>query len=250
MIYDWKFYYSVIGYLPWFALVLAFILFKDNHNRESLYILIPLLIANFFWMLFKIVTKGSPPDTIEFDVVFYSFIIGLSVLWLTSYKFSKLNGLLKFFLSLIIMTIILSAGILTVLSDFSKTTALMFFLFVFVAGATLFGFAWAGRLCKKQYSPKAFLLWSVLCLPVCSITAMIGYFIVGNSIMNSTFKPEDFLQVMAVGLIIGFLLYFVILPFLIISFVIPFYRKRFCDCLRLKTSQLIAEQEKVEAINV
>ena len=245
-LYKWKFAYTVLGSLIWLPLILVIGIFRDNRNYRITYLLIALLVVNLIWWSFLKATNGEgSSNATEFDITFQSFTIGLALLWLTAHKFSKYHGLLRIFLSLIIMTLVLIMGILSIIADFNKTTELMFILFIFVAFATLLAFAFAGKYCRKEYHPKRFMLWLVLFLPIWSMIAMAGYLLVGNAIMNSSANPLEFVMATIAGLIFGLLIYALNLPFLIMGFVSPFFRERFCACLGLKPRDLIAEQHEV-----
>jgi len=209
-------------------------IFKDNRNFKMLYILIPLLIINFFWMFFKQLTGGNSSNSIPLDVTIYSFIIGLSIFWLTVHKFSKYHGIVKFFLSLIIMTSILSIGIFTTFSDLNKTIALVPIFFILLVSISLLGFVLAGKMCRNQYKPKKFMLWLVVFLPALGIIAMFGYLYIGNAIMNSTMQTRDVVMVFIAGPLIGLFIYAMHLPFLIMGFNVPFYRERFCKYFGLQ----------------
>ncbi len=234
VIYDWKYYYSVIGYLPWLSIILAIGILKDNRKSETIYILIPLLILNFFWMLFKKLFGMNSSNEVEFDVIFYSLLIGISLLWLISHKLSKLSGTKKFVLSLIVMSLVLLAGIFTSLSPFSKTAGQISLLTVLVMITLLAGLVCAGKFCKRKYNPIAFTLWLVICMPVLSIISMFVFFVIGSAVTNSDMRAQVLIEVAVAGFIIGLLLFVTNLPFLILGFAIPFYRERLCGYLGLK----------------
>ena len=233
-IYNWKVFYSVAGSLYWLPLILVMGIFKDNRNSKMLYILIPLLIINFFWMLFKQLTGGNSSNSIPLEVSFYSFLIGFSIFWLTMHKFSKYHGMVKFFIYLIIVALILSIGIFTTFSDLDRTIALMFTLIILLASISLLGFVLAGKKCKNQYRPKKFMFWLAIFLSVLGILALLAYVGVGNAIMNSTMQSEDVLTVLLVGPLTGLFIFTIHLPFMIMGFTIPFYRERFCKYFGLQ----------------
>ncbi len=233
-IYNWKTFYSIAGSMYWLPLILVMGIFKDNRDLKMLYILVPLLIINFFWMLFKQATGGNSSNSIPLDVTFYSFIIGFSVFWLTIHKFSKYHGIVKFFLYLIIMTLIISIGILTTFSDFDRAMGLMFVFFILMVSTSFLCFALAGKVCKKQYQPKKFMIWLAVFLPALGTIALLAYLAVGNSIMNSNMNSRDLITVFIAGPLTGLFIYAIHLPFLIMVFVIPFYRERLCGYLKLK----------------
>jgi hypothetical protein len=225
----------VIGNLPWFALILAIGIFKENRDYRIFYLLIALLAVNLIWYLFKTVTDSAISSTvIEFDVTFQSFSIGLAVLWLTMHKFSDYNGLTRYFLGLAVMTFVLFLSIRSTYPNYSTKTAQIFSLCFFISIFMLFGFSLTGKYCKKQYRPKTFILWLALFMPVCGIAAMIGYIIFECIVTNSFPDPIVLIMVLVSGFISGILIYALNVPFLIMGFVSPFFRERFCNILRLK----------------
>ena len=223
--------------------------FKDNRNYRAIFILISLIIVSFVWLLFKRIVGMPSSSAYQFDVLFSSFVIGLTVLWLTAHKLGKFRGFVRFLLCLAVMIIIVLLGMFPSLIDFDRTIAIMLVMYCFVAGVMLLGFAVVRKLCKNRYRPKAFMLWLALCLPVCGIIALVGYIIVAMIIVQDVPPLQIIPLIFIYGLIIGLLLYIINLPFMIVAFMSPFYRERFCACLKLKPKKLINELENIQLNN-
>jgi hypothetical protein len=63
-----------------------------------------------------------------------------------------------------------------------------------------------------------------------------GFLIVVSMITSSRLGLSDLILVFTLaGLIFGLCLYVLNLPFMILGFVNPFFRERFCACLRLQS---------------
>lgn len=248
VVYDWKVYYSALGVLPWLALIIAFVIPKDNRNFRVLFILISLIIVFIFWRLFiEMLPKMMSSDTIQFGTLFQSLVIGLTILWLIAHKLKDFSGLAKFVIALGVMMVMSFLGTLSIFTDFDYQVPLILALFAFMTSAMLFGFAVSGKFCGKQYRPITFILWLGLWLPLCCVFAMIGFIAIGMIITRSVPPTEALLlQLPIVGLFFGLFLYVVNLPFMILGFASPFYRERFCECLNLKPKAVTPEQGNIE----
>lgn len=182
-------------------------------------------------------------DSIQFNALFQSLVIGLTILWLISYKLKEFRSVVRFFVAFGILVVISLLGILSIYSDFQDQTFLIIVLFAFMTIAMLLGFAASGKLCRKKYRSVAFILWLGLWLPLCSVFAMVGFFVVGIVIVQSVPPKEALIQIPIVGLFFGFFLYVVNVPYLILGFINPFFRERFCACLNLKSKPAVADSD-------
>jgi hypothetical protein len=230
----------------WLALAFVFMVIKENHNYRTLSILVSLLIVNLMWLLFKKLTRMPSSSAIQFDALFHSLMVGLAVLWLIANKLKEFRGIVRFLIALGIMVIISSLGILSLYMGFEsrKRTFLMLLMLAFITGAILLSFIISGKFCRKKYRPLAFLLWLGLWLPLCSVIALILFTGIGLAIMGSgpTLK-QAMTQIPIVGLIMGLFLYILNLPFMILGFVHPFFRERFCACLNLKSMPAVTDSD-------
>jgi hypothetical protein len=242
VVYDWKVTYSALEVLPWLALILAFVIPKDNRNYRVLLILISLIIVYFFWRLFiKMLPKMMSSDAIQFGTLFQSLVFGLTILWLIAHKLKDFGGPVKFVMALGVMMIMSLLGILSIFTDFDNQVLLMLALFASMAIAMLFSFAISSKFCRKKNQTIVFMLWLGLWLPLCCIFAMIGFFIAGMVIMQSGPPKEAYIQISIVGLFFGVFLYVINLPYMLLGFVSPFFRERFCACLCLKSARAILD---------
>ena len=162
-------------------------------------------------------------------------LIGISVLWLLANYLVRFGGIIRFLLSFVTMIIVAGLGILSFSTEFSSQIVLFLALFVFAALTMLVAITLSRRFCGGKYRPIRFMLWLALWTVLGSIFAIFGFIIVGTIIMSSgPDSPQMILIIGLGGLIFGLCLYVLNLPFLILGFIHPFFRERFCACLRLK----------------
>jgi len=174
----------------------------------------------------------------QFDTVFYSMAVGITVLWLVLNYFEKFGGFVRFLLSFITIVAVAALGTLSYSTEFSNEMVLFLAFFGYLTITMLGAITAAGKLCYWKYRPLNFMLWMALWTLLCSLITTFGFFIVGTAITSSG-PGLDILEAIKmlslVGLIIGLCLYVLILPFMILGFANPFFRERLKTCLQLKT---------------
>jgi len=233
--FDWKWYYSAAGWVIWLVLILAFIAPKANHDIQVLFILIPLVVVNLLWRLFMRYANMNSTDELEFTLIFNSMAVAVAVLWLIANYFIKFGGTVRFLLSLGIVMIIAGLGTLFYSTEFSSEMALILALLIFMALAMLAAITLSRRLCSGKYRPVRFMLWLALWMLLVSLISTLGFSIVVSIIISSGQGLSELTLMSALaGLIFGLCLYVLNLPFFILGFANPFFRKRFCVCLGLK----------------
>ena len=79
------------------------------------------------------------------------------------------------------------------------------------------------------------MLWLVFWMLLVSVIATFGFIITGSIIMSARFEFSAAMLIFTLaGLVFGLFLYVLNLPFMILGFIHPFFRERFCSCLKLK----------------
>jgi hypothetical protein len=233
--YDWKWYYSTPGLAIWLALILAFVVPKANRDRHILWILVPLVIVNLLWLAFEAVSGMPSSAASQFDTVFHSAAVGIAVLWLVANYLGRFGGFVRFLMSFGILMVVSCMGILSYSVETSNETAFFLALLVFMALVILVAMTLSQKLCGGKYRPLGFMLWLVLWTPVVSLVAMLGFIVVGSIIMSNWPDLAEGIRIVVLGgPVLGLCLYLLNLPFMILGFAHPFFRERFCACLRLK----------------
>jgi len=241
-IFDWKWSYSAPGLAIWLALIGAIVLPKANHDRRILLILIPLVVVNLVWLAFKKVSGMPSATASQFDTVFHSMAVGIAVLWLVADYFDRFAGFVRFLMFFGTLVAVACLGILSYSTELSNEAALFLALLVFFSITVLTATTAAGKLCRGRYRPLRFMLWLALWTIVASLFTTFAFYIVGNLIMSSgssaPYNLEAILMITFVGLAFGLCLYVLNLPFMILGFADPFFRKRFNACLRLQAGSV------------
>ncbi len=233
---NWKWYYSALRMAIWLVVIIAMVVPKTNRNIRILLIFVPLVVVNILWSLFMKFARMNSADALEFGLIFNSMAVSVTVLWLVAHSFTRLKGVIRFLLSFLTVFIAACLGPLFYYTEFSNETALFSALFVFLTFTLLIACLLSRRFCKGTYRPVRFSLWLALWIFICNMLAMTGFIIVGSIIFPS--KPTFFEAVwtlLLAGSMCSLFLYILNLPYLILGFIHPFYRERFCACLNLKT---------------
>jgi len=243
VIYNWKWYYSVPALMLWAVLVLAIVLVKANRNPRALLVLVPLLIVNLLWSIFK-KAVGFPSAQAEmFNMLFYSLTVGIAILWLLAHKLGNRSRFVTFLLAFTIMAFVSLTGAISYGGlELSQQTVVALILLAILVFAMLLGFVLTGWWCRKRYRPVSFMLWLAVWIVAANIVTMlvvdsIVFIIQRVSVSISTVL----LFVPVVGAVLGAFLYAVVLPYMILALRSSFYRQRFYACLHLKSMPTTAQ---------
>ena len=224
-----------MGLVIWVGLILALVVPKTNHDLRVLWILVPLAIVNILWWIFMKLAGMNSTDAQQFTLVFNSMAVGVTVLWLIANSFVRFGGAIRFLLSFMTVIIVAGLGILSYSSELSNETALFLIFFAFMDLTMLASITLSRRLCKKKCRPVYFMLWLLFWILLASLVAIAGFIAIGSMIVSSWPDLHETVIIFGLGeLIFGLCLYVLNLPFMILGFVHPFFRARFCACLGLK----------------
>lgn len=218
----------------WIVLALVILLVRDNRDPRVLLIFIPIFLIRMLWSRFQ-PTLGAPSDVLEvFRVLIDALAIGMAVLWLLAYKLGNRNRFVSLLLALVVL---IAATIVSVVSYQAWSSQAAFQVFVIQAlgiVTMLLVFVLTGWRCRKRYGPWRFMLWLALWTMVISLVGMITYFLisVGPSVEELI---EHISEVLVAGLILAICIYMLNLPFMILAFASPFFRRRFYAYFHLKS---------------
>ena len=251
VVYNWKWYYSTPTLALWLVLVLAIVLVKANRNPHALLILVPLLIVNLLWLVFKKTLGFSSADAEMFGMVFNSLVVSITVLWLFAHKFGNRNRFVTFLLAFALMAVLILVGAISYYGlEFSQQAGGAVILLAILALAMLLGFVLAGWQCRNRYSGLRFVLylafWTVVtCLVIALVTYSTVFIIQQVPVPISTVL----LVIPLVGLVLGACLYVIVFPYMILALRSAFFRERFYACLRLKSMPTTTGQADTDQPN-
>ncbi len=217
-------------------LALVILLVRDNRDPHVLLIFIPIFLVRLLWSQFLPIL-GAPSDfLVVFSVLIDALVVGMAILWLLAYKLGNRNRFVSLLLALVVL-----AGI-TVVAVVSNQVWTSFVdndivIFQSLGIATmLLIFVLAAWHCRKRYGPWRFMLWLALWAMVISLVAIIVYFLIAEGRSDPVQELIRHMpQVLLVGLILGLCIYMLNLPFMILAFTTPFFRKRFYAYFHLKS---------------
>ena len=239
-LYHWRWYYSIPSLALWVALVLAFILIKANRNPQALLILVPLLIGNFLWLVFKKAMHMGSADAEMFGMVFHSLAVGITVLWLLANRLCNRNPLVTFLLAFVIMAVLGLLGTVSYVGlEFSPRTIGGLTLLGMLASAMLLSFGLTAWRCQNRYTGLRFVLYLASWTAVVWLATALIFF----SIVLVIYRPPipifaAMLQLLVVGSVLGGCVYVLVFPYMILAMSSSFFRERFYACLRLKNKNV------------
>jgi len=241
--YNWKWYYNIPSVILWVILFGAIILTKANRNPRTLLIILPLLAVNLIWFGFVKLLNFPSLTIMQFNLLFNSLTVGITLLWLLAHKLGNRNRFITFLLALIIMIVISIIGQATN-GKFSEQTIIFLSFIIVLSLAVLISFVLAGWRCRTNYNGLRFILWLALWSIIASLAAMMIFMVFAWIVQRPPINmlKSILLQVLIMGLVTGLLLYAINLPFMILAFYSPFFRERFYACLRLKSMPTTAAQ--------
>ncbi|MHC4435847.1 MAG: hypothetical protein ACYS3S_00700 [Planctomycetota bacterium] len=220
----------------WIVLALAILLIRENRDPYVLLIFIPIFLVRLFWSRFQPIL-GAPSEVLEvFRALIDAFAIGLAVLWLLAYKLGNRNLIITFLLALVVLAgvtviAVVSYQVLVPFMDYD----LVIFQSLGIATMLLI-FVLAGWRCRKRYGPWRFMLWMALWTIAISIVSFLTFFLIAEGPSDPIEEIiRQMPQVLLVGLIFAICIYVLNLPFMILAFTTPFFRKRFYAYFHLKS---------------
>jgi len=236
-VYKWKLYYSAPSLTLWAVLLLSIILDKANRNPHALLVLVPLLIVNLLWSIFK-KAVGFPSAQAEmFNMLFYSLTVGIAILWLLAHKLGNRSRFVTFLLAFTIMAFVSLTGAISYGGlELSQQTVEVLLLLAILVFAMLLGFVLTGWWCRKRYRPVSFMLWLAVWTVAANLVSMLVFYsIVFVARRVSVPISTVLLIALIAGSVLGAFLYLVVFPYMILALRSSFFRERFYACLRLKS---------------
>ncbi|MCJ7730129.1 MAG: hypothetical protein MUO27_09675, partial [Sedimentisphaerales bacterium] len=239
-LYHWRWYYSIPSLVLWVVTVLAFILIKANRNPQALLILVPLLIVNVLWLVFRKAMGFRSADAEMFGMVFHSLAVGITVLWLLANRLCNRNPLVTFLLAFVIMAVLGLLGAVSYVGlEFSPRTIGGLTLLGMLASAMLLSFGLTAWRCQNRYTGLRFVLYLAFWTAAVWLATALIFF----SIVLVIYRPPiplfaGMLQLLVVGSVLGVCVYVLVFPYMILAMSSSFFRERFYACLRLKNKNI------------
>ncbi len=220
--------------LPWILLLLLFLL-PINRCAQAWWVLVPLAaVGGVSALLGLAFAFGSSEPVDLFRLVFSSVAFGIAALWLVSGYMDRLRRPAVFFLAL--LTVGVAAAIAYACrADWETSDPIELGFAVFPAVCVLIitlAMTLAALMCRRRYYPLRLVAWLSLFL-VAGWLLTVAPVVVISYILGGMSDPRQFFGALVVVPIVAALTLAVLLPFLFLSFLEPFYRKRVIGMWRL-----------------
>ncbi len=228
--YHWPWYWHLPRLGLWAFLALAVVVPRRNRNRHVILIFIPLAMLSLLWPVIAQRIRLPSASLDQYSLLFESLVVGLALLWLNADRLGAYHGRRRFLLSLGIL--ILTSLVALLSSGRTPLNPLVIVLLILVTlmGAILLAtLALARRLTHGQYAPLPFMLWlaagSLLLWTVVTVLlTMVSLLLNAQGTADLGLLLKRAVQV---GLALGACLYAVNLPYMLLLFSSPFFRRRF-----------------------
>jgi hypothetical protein len=231
VLYTWRWYYSATGLGLWVVLILAMALPKANRTPRTLLILIPLAVAYLGWLAFRAAMGGNEHDNILFGIMICTLAVGSAVLWLLAHRLAA--G--RWYKTLLAATgVVLGVALVGGLSlgVESDEMILAMVLIGMMLIATVLGYALAVWGYRTRRAWRFLVFQAVGTIGASFVGALLMTLIVAFIIQDGPDNVAQFLMGMVLaGLVVGFVVFLIALPFAVLGLSSPFFRWRLLLCL-------------------
>ena len=227
--YHWPWHWHLPRLGPWLLLALAVALPRTNRQRHALLILVPLLVLGLLWERATTLTGMPSASRAQFSFLGEFLAVGLALLWLNADPLGRCGGLARLAAGLGILLLADLVVILSYWGTFPGQTG-MFLVFGAIMGVILLvSLTLTRRLAHRRYRPVRFLLWLAVGSTICSLAGAAAF--VGVLALTTGYTLSDWhavlREIVVPGLVLSLCLYAVNLPYMLLMFTSPFFRRRF-----------------------
>jgi len=176
----------------------------------------------------KLTGVASASET-QFSFFIEFLAVGMALLWLSADTLGRWRGLRWLAAGLGIFLLADLAAVLSYWGTFPGQSRIIIIFTLIVAVILLISLALTRRLVHRRYQPLRFMLWLGVWSMVSSIVGAAAF--VGVMVLSVGFPWHNLLpvlvQIVVPGLALSLCLYAVNLPYLLLMFSSPFFRRRF-----------------------
>lgn len=234
MPFTWRWRFIAPRYGLWGVLVLAMVVPRANRRRDVLWILVPLLLI---YLVCEAAGRAFELSSLARPLIgglVLSLANGLVILWLLGHVIAQRPRCQALILVLGVLQVVILAGTLWI-RDLSEETAVFASLLGVLLFTTVLAYLWAGRMSRRAYRPRRFILWLAVGTAVFSTIGSLLWFLVGATLTSpSLTDPLHVLMIAPVlSVILGGCAVLISLPFALVGLHSPLFRSRLFACLRL-----------------
>ncbi len=241
--YHWPWYYHVPSFGLWVVLAVGLAVPKSNRDRRALLVLVPPLILMLLLGPVMRMAGFNPVDLEQFSTMFKVLVVGLALVWLNAGYLSRYRGLVSCALSVGMVLLAAGVGALSYGVEQAHDATLYLLFVVAMSIAFITALRVARRLAGGRYRPLRFMLCLAVSSALISPVGVLAFVGVEELIDPGMFG--DLGGVLVYSGLIGFMaalcLYAANLPYMLLMFSSPFFRRRFQDWLGAAPASLPAE---------
>ncbi|MBL7185592.1 MAG: hypothetical protein ISS70_04650 [Phycisphaerae bacterium] len=216
--------YRVQGIIPWLLLPLAFVALKENRTPEAAWILVPIALLGLIYSAVMRIFQVTSGSTVQLNVIFAIIVVGFSLIWLSAERIGNRNRFVTFLLATLIYFGFLGVNLLS--RGFGKDMIAIASLAAVSIPAIIFAFIIAVLSSSKTFNAVRFVIYVG--------AALFGSLLIILLAVVFIFYPPQNVPVTAritealIASVFCSLIYYAgLLPFLVMLFADPFWRRRF-----------------------
>jgi hypothetical protein len=228
-LYHWPWYWNLPGLGPWLLLALGIVLPRTNRDPRTLLIFIPMLVLAFLWQRVAGRMGITSANQLMFSFLIEFLAVGAGLLWLNADKLAKYRGVVRCAASLGMLLLADAAAIGAWSRTFPGNIRELLVFTLLTGVVMLASLGLTRRLARRRYHPLRFALWLATWSVLGSLITIVA--IAGILALTTSFAIDNlqtaFIQVVVPGLALGLCLGAIHLPYLLLMFTSPFFRRRF-----------------------
>jgi len=211
---------------------LVFVVLKENRNPQAAWILAPIALLGIIYSAVMQILHMSSGSAAQLNVMFTIMVVGFSLIWLLAERIGNRNRFITFLLATLIYFGFLGLNLLS--GGFSKDIISIAYLAAISIPAILFAFVIAAINSPKPFNTARF----VISIGAALLSSLL---IIFSALMFIFYPIPDIpiasriAELLTASLFSGLIYYAGLLPFLVLLFANPFWRKRFEAVLGIQT---------------
>lgn len=229
VLFHWPWYWHLPALAPWLLLALGLAVPRANRQRQALLILVPALVLALLWNDVTRRTGMNSASRVQFGFLGEFLAVGLALLWLNADRLGRCRRLPEFAANLGLLLLADLAVAMAYGGAFPSQSGLVIVSTIILGIVLLTALTLTRHFAHQRYQPGRFLLWLAAWTALGSIVS-VGTFVqvMTLSHLHTLAHPQALLtEVLLPGLVLGLCLYAVNLPYMLLMFTSPFFRRRF-----------------------
>jgi hypothetical protein len=211
---------------------LVFVALKENRTSHAAWILAPIAFLAIVYSAVMSILRMDSASTVQLNVMFTIMVLGFSMIWLLAERIANRNRLVTFLLATLIYFGFLGVNLLC--AGFDRSIISIVSLAAISIPAILFAFIIATLTIPKSFNTARFIITIG--------AALFGVLLIIFSIIMFIFYPAPgrpinsrIVELLLVSFFSSLIYFAALLPFLVLLFSNPFWRKRFDAVMGIQT---------------